>query len=144
VIPLLLLLRAKALQALNAIEHTRALIGGHVIETAESVEPVLLNLGRKFAKSGLILESALEVRKRQVSVVLHPLFEVLLALRSVGSRSSTHGRALLSGPGFGAGLGTLCSGSSMILLSVFLSKAAGEDRRSCKQHEDCRAEREPG
>jgi hypothetical protein len=77
-------------------------------------------------------------------VIFHPLLEVGLALRSVGRRCGTHGRRLLSGPGFGTGLGTLCGSGGMILLSVLLSKAAGKDRRSCKQHEECRAEGEPG
>jgi hypothetical protein len=56
-IPLLLLLRAETLKALDAVELLVALLGVHRVETVQLIEFTLLQLGREFAEARFVLQS---------------------------------------------------------------------------------------
>jgi len=102
-------------------------------------------LGREFAESRLVLQSAVLISRRQALVIVHPLLEVFLALRNCGR---TVGRRTNGWSGLGgAGLDAL--GGSILLRRAasrygFLPETAGESRPGGKQQNDCRANKEPG
>jgi len=68
------------LQNLCLLQHPPPLLGRHVIELIELVTKPLLGLGRQVAKTGLILERTLLLRRRKIAVTIHPLPQVILVL----------------------------------------------------------------
>jgi hypothetical protein len=72
---------------LVVFEYPPALLVGHVIQLGETVQHALLGLRRKLAEAGLILQSLLLLRERQIAVAIHPLGEVLLILPGTDCRS---------------------------------------------------------
>jgi hypothetical protein len=140
VIPLLLLLRAKALQALYTVEHPAALLRVHGVEVAQGIELVLLHLRRQFAEARLILEGTLLFCEREILVVVHPLLEMLLPRRGSG-RGRCDGMVGFSGlranlwPGLHGGR-RRCP-SHLGWRGGFLAAGARVRRHSDKQHSKC-------
>jgi hypothetical protein len=151
VVPLLLLLRAEALQAFDSAEHAAALLGRHVVELVEVVQLALLGLAWKLMEAGHILKGLVLFRRAEVLVILQPLRQVLLALRVLNLRfghwEARYGRRL-RGAGFGTYLDAgLCMFDGAGLTGWgkgwwFGRETAREGRR--REQQNCCAEGEPG
>jgi hypothetical protein len=129
---LLTLGQREALQGLVAVEHAAALLRVHVVEPGQLVELVLLELPRKLAKAGIVLECALLFREREIAVVVHPLLHVLLVLSGPGDDI---------GFGLGGGSGPV---GALIPGGRRRTQGAGKCRRGGNEQNECRAKTEPG
>jgi hypothetical protein len=83
--PLLPLRRAKALDRFVAFNQSPALFWRHIVELGQSVAQMLLGLGRKPAKAGLVAQGSLLLVEREIAVAAHPLLKVLLLSRPAAS-----------------------------------------------------------
>jgi hypothetical protein len=75
---LLPLWRSEVFYRFSVFQYAAALLRSHVVELSKTVPHGLLRLRRKVAEAGLILERTLLVCNREVTVMVHPLGQVLL------------------------------------------------------------------
>ena len=142
--PLLLLLRGEALECLGAVKGAGPLLRVHVVQAVQLIEFALLGLRIKLAKTGLFLQGASLVGRREILMVLHPLLEMPWALLNRGSRVEGRCRCSLGG-GLGCpGLGPCLSACLGALRGAILSKAAGKRGGCGEQQNKYRAETKPG
>jgi hypothetical protein len=83
--PLLPLWRTKALDRFVAFNQTPTLFRRHIVELGEPVAQMLLGLGRKPAKAGLVAQGSLLLVEREIAVAAHPLLKVFLLSRPAAS-----------------------------------------------------------
>ena len=83
--PLLSLGRSEALNCFVAFNQIAALFRRHIVELGQPVAQMLLGLGRKLAKAGLVAQSSLLLVEREIAVAAHPLLKMLLLSRSAAS-----------------------------------------------------------